>query len=71
MDARTRATGQGVGGAKVGAEGNAVGPHGAQAQDRAAFVIGDRPRTRERKGEKFTTQPHHIDASLLQQAITG
>jgi RNA-directed DNA polymerase len=55
----------------VGAEGNARGPHGVRAQDRAASSSGiDRVRevAREKKGERFTTLLHHIDATLLRQA---
>ena len=55
----------------VGAEGNARGPHGVRAQDRAASASGiDRVRevAREKKRERFTTLLHHIDASLLRQA---
>ncbi len=68
---RTWETGQGAGGAKGGAKGNAAGSHGVRAQDRAAPSLGiDRIRktARERKGERFTTLLHHIDAALLQQA---
>ncbi len=56
---------------RVGAEGNAVDPHGVRAQDRAASSLGiDRVRraAQERKGERFTTLLHHIDATLLSQA---
>ena len=56
---------------RAGAEGNAVGPHGVRAQDRAASSSGiDRVRkaAKERKRERFTTLLHHIDVSLLQQA---
>ena len=56
---------------RVGAEGNVGGPHGVRAQERAAPSSGiDRVRkaAQERKGEKFTTLLHHIDASLLRQA---
>jgi RNA-directed DNA polymerase len=56
---------------RVGAEGNVGGPHGVRAQERAATSSGiDRVRkaAQERKGEKFTTLLHHIDASLLRQA---
>jgi len=56
---------------RVGAEGNARGPHGVRAQDRAASSSGiDRVRevAREKKGERFTTLLHHIDANLLRQA---
>src|SRR4051794_11014813 len=56
---------------RAGAEGNAVGPHGVRAQDRAASSSGiDRVRetAQERKAERFTTLLHHIDASLLEQA---
>jgi group II intron reverse transcriptase/maturase len=56
---------------RAGAEGNAEGPHGVRAQDRAASLTRiDRVRkaARERKGEKFTTLLHHIDAVLLEQA---
>ena len=47
------------------------GPHGVRAQDRAAPSAGiDRVRevAREKKGERFTTLLHHIDAALLRQA---
>ena len=47
------------------------GPHGVRAQDRAASSSGiDRVRkaAQERKGERFTTLLHHIDAALLRQA---
>jgi RNA-directed DNA polymerase len=56
---------------RAGAEGNAVDPHGVRAQDRAASSLGiDRVRkaAQERKGERFTTLLHHIDATLLSQA---
>lgn len=56
---------------RVGAEGNVRGPHGVRAQDRAAPSAGiDRVReaAREKKGERFTTLLHHIDAALLRQA---
>ena len=56
---------------RAGAEGNAVDPHGVRAQDWAASSLGiDRVRktAQERKGERFTTLMHHIDAPLLQQA---
>ena len=56
---------------RAGAEGNAVGPHGVRAQDRAAPSLGiDRVRktAQQRKGERFTTLLHHIDAALLRQA---
>jgi group II intron reverse transcriptase/maturase len=56
---------------RVGAEGNVEGPHGVRAQDRAASPSGiDRVReaAREKKGERFTTLLHHIDAPLLRQA---
>ena len=55
----------------VGALGNARGPHEVRAQDRAASSSGiDRVRevAREKKGERFTTLLHHIDAALLRQA---
>jgi RNA-directed DNA polymerase len=55
----------------VGAEGNVKGPHGGRAQDRATPSAGiDRVRevAREKKGERFTTLLHHIDATLLRQA---
>ena len=60
-----------MGGAKGGAEGNAAGPHGVRAQNRATPSSGiDRVRkaAQERKGERFTTLLHHIDAKLLHQA---
>jgi RNA-directed DNA polymerase len=56
---------------RVGAEGNAGGSHGVRAQDRAASSSGiDRVRevAREKKGERFTTLLHHIDALLLREA---
>ena len=56
---------------RVGAEGNARGPHGVRAQDRTAPSSGiERVRevAREKKGERFTTLLHHIDATLLRQA---
>ena len=56
---------------REGAKGNAAGPHGVRAQERAASSSGiDRVRkaARERKEEKFTTLLHHIDAKLLRQA---
>jgi hypothetical protein len=56
---------------RAGANGNAVGPHGVRAQDRAAPSSGiDRVRetAQERRTEGFTTVLHHIDAPLLQQA---
>ena len=56
---------------RAGAKGNAGGPHGDRAQERAASSSGiDRVRqaARERKGERFTTLLHHIDATLLRQA---
>jgi RNA-directed DNA polymerase len=56
---------------RVGAEGNVGGPHEVRAQDRAASSAGiDRVREAalERKGERFTTLLHHIDAALLRQA---
>jgi hypothetical protein len=56
---------------RVGAEGNVRDPHEVRAQDRAASSTGiDRVRevAREKKGERFTTLLHHIDATLLRQA---
>ena len=56
---------------RAGAEGNAEGPHGVRAQNRATPSSGiDRVRkaARERKEEKFTTLLHHIDAALLRQS---
>ena len=58
---------------RAGAEGNAAGPHGVRAQNRATPSSGiDRAyasAAQERKGErKFTTLLHHIDAKLLHQA---
>ena len=56
---------------RVGAEGNVKGSHGVRAQERAATSTGiDRVRevAREKKGERFTTLLHHIDATLLRQA---
>jgi RNA-directed DNA polymerase len=54
-----------------GAKGNAEDSHGVRAQNRAAPSSGiDRVRraAQERKGERFTTLLHHIDAALLRQA---
>ena len=56
---------------RAGAEGNVAGPHGVRTQDRGAPSQGiDRVReaARQRRGAKFTTLLHHIDASLLEQA---
>ena len=56
---------------RAGAEGNAAGPHGVRAQNRATPPSGiDRVRkaAQERKAEKFITLLHHIDAALLRQA---
>jgi RNA-directed DNA polymerase len=56
---------------RAGAKGNATGPHGVRAQERAAPSTGiDRVRkaAQERKGERFTILLHHIDAKLLHQA---
>ncbi len=56
---------------RAGAKGNAEGPHGVRARNRAASSLGiDRVRkaATERKTEKFTTLLHHIDAALLRQA---
>jgi len=56
---------------RAGAEGNAAGPHGVRAQNRATPSSGiDRVRkaAQERKAEKFITLLHHIDAALLRQA---
>lgn len=56
---------------RAGAEGNAEGPHGDRALDRAASRQGiDRVReaARKRTGQKFTSLLHHIDAALLGQA---
>jgi RNA-directed DNA polymerase len=56
---------------RAGAKGNAVDPRGVRAQDRAASSLGIgrvRKIAQERKGERFTTLLHHIDAPLLQQA---
>jgi RNA-directed DNA polymerase len=56
---------------RAGAKGNAAGPHGVRAQERAAPSSGiDRVRkaAQERKGERFTTLLHHIEAKLLHQA---
>jgi RNA-directed DNA polymerase len=53
---------------RAGAEGNARDSHGVRARNRAAPSSGiDRVRkaAQERKAEKFTTLPHHIDAPLL------
>jgi len=53
------------------AEGNAEDSHGVRARDRVAPLSGiDRVReaAQERKAGKFTTLPHHIDATLLRQA---
>ena len=54
-----------------GAKGNVEDSHGVRAQNRAAPSTGiDRVRraAQERKGERFTTLLHHIDAALLRQA---
>jgi retron-type reverse transcriptase len=56
---------------RAGAKGNAAGPHGVRAQERAAPSSGIervRKAARERREEKFTTLLHHIDAKLLRQA---
>jgi RNA-directed DNA polymerase len=56
---------------RVGAEGNVKNPHGGRAQDRETTSSGiDRVRevAREKKGERFTTLLHHIDADMLRQA---
>lgn len=56
---------------RAGAEGNADGPHEARAQHRAASSPGIarvRKAAQERKGERFTSLLHHIDAPLLEQA---
>ncbi len=56
---------------RAGAKGNASDPHGGRARDRETSRLGiDRVRkaARERKGEKFTTLLHHVDATLLRQA---
>ena len=56
---------------RAGAEGNAEGPHGVRARNRAAPLSGiDRVRkaAAERRAEKFTTLLHHIDTALLRQA---
>jgi RNA-directed DNA polymerase len=56
---------------RAGAEGNVEGPNGVRAQERAAPLSGiDRVReaAQRRKGERFTTLLHHIDAPLLRQA---
>jgi len=56
---------------RAGAEGNARDSHGVRARNRAAPSSGiDRVRkaAQERKAEKFTTLPHHIDAALLCQS---
>jgi len=58
-------------GPRAGAKGNAAGPRGVRAQERAAPSSGiDRVRkaAQERKGERFTILLHHIDAKLLHQA---
>ena len=54
-----------------GAEGNANDPHGGRARDRETSRLGIarvRKAARERKGERFTTLLHHVDATLLHQA---
>jgi hypothetical protein len=56
---------------RAGAKGNVEGPSGVRAQERAAPLTGiDRVReaAQLRKGERFTTLLHHIDAPLLRQA---
>lgn len=56
---------------RAGAEGNADEPHEVRAQHRAASSPGIariRKAAQERKGERFTTLLHHIDATLLDQA---
>ena len=71
---RTSTTGQGVGGAKGGGRGKRETSTWGRAQDRATTSSGiDRVRevAREKKGERFTTLLHHIDATLLRQAYYG
>ena len=61
----------GANGGWAAKSGPTAGPHGVRAQERAAPSPGiDRVRkaARERKGERFTTLLHHIDATLLHQA---
>ena len=56
---------------RAGAKGNASDPHGDRAQDRETSRLGIervRKAAQERKGERFTTLLHHIDATLLRQA---
>jgi RNA-directed DNA polymerase len=56
---------------RAGAKGSANDPHGGRARDRETSRVGIervRKAARERKGEKFTTLLHHIDAALLCQA---
>jgi len=56
---------------RAGAKGNANDPHGGRARDRETSRLGIervRKAAQERKGEKFTTLLHHIDATLLGQA---
>lgn len=53
------------------AKGNARDPHEGRARDRETSRLGIervRKAAQERKGEKFTTLLHHIDATLLHQA---
>jgi group II intron reverse transcriptase/maturase len=56
---------------RAGAKGNANDPHGGRARDRETSQRGIervRKAARERRGERFTTLLHHIDATLLRQA---
>jgi RNA-directed DNA polymerase len=56
---------------RAGAKGNANDPHEGRARDRETSRWGIervRKAAQERKGERFTTLLHHIDATLLRQA---
>jgi retron-type reverse transcriptase len=56
---------------RAGAKGNASDPHEGRARDRETSRLGIervRKAAQERKGERFTTLLHHIDATLLRQA---
>ena len=56
---------------RAAAKGNVEGPNGVRAQERAASLPGiDRVReaAHKRKGERFTTLLHHVDAPLLREA---
>jgi group II intron reverse transcriptase/maturase len=56
---------------RAGAKGNENDPHEGRARERETSRLGIervRKAARERKGERFTTLLHHIDATLLRQA---